>query len=118
MDLPVINAARLMGYEGETMPGRGVVIDIEAGERMVLAVDEVRAASAALAGELRQLPAVPMPVAQLFDGVVLDETSEEWIYRFRNLASDCLSSSGSAFKAALMGWLPAESIECVKTALP
>ncbi len=118
MDLPVINAAQLMGHDGESRQKLGVVVDIEGGRRMVLAVDEVGAASATLAGGLHLLPAVPEPVAHLFDGVVLDETSEEWIYRFRHLASDCLSSSGSAFMSSLMGWLPAESMECTKTAPP
>ena len=108
-DLPVIHAAQFMGHRGGAVPRWGVVVNLDAGQRVVLAVDEVRAASTALTGELRPFPAMPVPVVQFFDGAVLDDTSQEWVYRFRKGGG--LSWSGSAIEDAILGWLPAETME-------
>lgn len=104
-DLPVLDAARLLGHTGQTRPRHGVVVDFGAGRPAVLAAHDVRAASIDLGGELHPLPAVPAAVAELLDAVILDEGSGDWTYRLRRPAPGSPATSGPLFESALMGWL-------------
>lgn len=117
-DLQVVNAARLLGYTGESRAGRAVVVRLDAGRRIVLVVDEIRDAAAILDGKLHPLPAVPPSVAQLFDGVILNASTEKWIYRFARPTAETLSIWLDALDAAYIGWMPAECVESGNQSLP
>ena len=105
-DMPVINAARLFGFSGESNPRRGVVVTLEGDRKIVLAVDEINADTVGQNSEAWRLPAVPTPVNRYFDGVLREENSDTLIYRLRGFSIDLLPGCDEA----LMGWLPAQRI--------
>lgn len=111
-DMPVVNAARLFGFSGESNPRRGIVVTLEAGERVVLAVEYINAVSVGKDSEIWPLPTVPAEMARFIDGVMREESSTALIYRLRAFSVDSILALKDQSNNVLMGWLPAHEISC------
>jgi hypothetical protein len=106
--LPVLNIALLFGESGCTSPRYGVVVQLESDQQVIFAVDEIKACSTDLHGPLRTLPSVPPKVAIFCDGVVLDEQTNEWVFRLRSFSTDAYTVFRDSPNNPCIGWLPLE----------
>ena len=82
-DGPVIDMSVLLGLRRHPKPGREIAVTLPGRGEVVVSADDVRAMTTEKPLNWQPIPPMPLPAADVFDGIAAAEGETEWIYRLR-----------------------------------